>query len=1342
MPQQATVGDMNVTNIEDTAEDSAKVAKVKSELDALRKDLIDIGARNNQLVNFKPSRRLGADLYAADIDTLYEALAEQGKRRPIRGRSKEQALRQAGDNDHHDFGELKDNVLYADLTPDQLRTRLTMVNSETKRHQLEMGFEYLYLALGFLTYEFEEGKQSKTAPLILIPVDLVSSPVQNLFSVGHNGLEIGPNIALDLRLRNDFDIELPKRTVDSEPSVVLDEVEDAIKTKEGWKVDRSRVHLGFFSNASFMMYQDLDPENWNHAPLHEHPVLSRILGSRTLDREQAADPPAKGPNAGGWPRQLTPVVLDADSSQIDAINAAGTGKNIVIQGPPGTGKSQTITNIIARYVTQGKRVLFVAAKLAALEVVKRRLNEVQLGDAALELHSHKAAPKTVLAELERTLNLGEPVSTTSTWEKRSLIDSERALSDHSEAVNREISKSKRNYVQVCSELERLSADNERLNSDFSIAGLVNLSEDALEYGLARLRDLADQRKVIGDPNSGPFRNFHLVTIKQGQYDEAIAHYRRAKALLEEIANDAREIAHAICVTEPEDFDQLDSMIRFASSELNEAPPNDISKNGHLNVNKFEELRTLVRTVDSIRTIRHRRNTEVADFAWDESLGHHRAIWESRGRSLLRMLNGEYRATRSRLHSIFNRGVVRDFNECIEAIDDVIEFQRLRSKFRELAPATESALGPLWHGGDSDWSEVQEAVSWINTRASQLESKVRRFKAHIEAAKTLLGTDLYSDHGGSFADDSIYQANETLQQVATVDFVNLLQRARYNELRETARACTLRSCVDMIHAGVCDYEVLEHEVRRRWLEALRHYARVNFPAITHFNVKNFEKTRSVFVERDEDSLKWARAESMNQHFSRLPDPNSFGAQLDVLKIEIRKKKRHMPIRELFEKTLGAIQALKPAMMMSPPSVAKFLPRCQTQFDVVIFDEASQLRASEAIGAIVRATQVIVVGDDKQLPPSNFFKLVVDDDLPDEDDPADVIGIESILDLVEPKADLSTTLRWHYRSRSENLIDYSNRHFYDHNLVTFPGSGSEALATGLSLRFDKTNLYTPGAAINGGEARAVAQRVLLHARESGSLSLGVVAFSVRQRNLILDELELAKKQHPELEDFFSENGREPFFVKNLENVQGDERDVILISVGYGLQEDGKLAQNFGPINREGGQRRLNVLITRAKLSMEVFCNFKADALKTKHASPDGLKALKGFLEYAEDPNKVLATETGLGAESLFEEQVAEVVTSLGYEVETQVGMSGYRIDIGVRSVKEPGRYALGIECDGASYHSSFSARDRDRLRQNHLESMGWRIHRIWSTDWFESTTEDRKRRLRQVIEAAQAASAEDT
>lgn len=1332
---------MNVTNTEETAEDTAEVAKIKREIDALRADLIDIGAWNNNLVNFKPSKSLGVDLYTVDTDALYGSLVEDGNRRPIRGRSKDQALMPAPGDDKHDFGELKHNVLYADSTPDQLRTRLTTINQETKRHRQEMGFEYLYLAIGFLTYDVEDGKAPKNAPLVLIPIDLVLSPARTLFSAAYNGVEISPNFALEQRLKHDFDLELPRRAEDTEPSQWFNDVERALETKEGWKVDRSRVHLGFFSNASFLMYQDLDPENWTHAPLHEHPVLSKVLGSEPAALDQAADPPTNGLNSGDWPRQLTPVVLDADSSQMDAINAADTGKNIVIQGPPGTGKSQTITNIIARSVIQGKKVLFVAAKLAALEVVKRRLDDVQLGVAALELHSHKANPKSILQELQSTLDLGEPVSGTPGWKRQELIDSEKTLRDHYVDVHKEISKSKRNYVQVCSELEMLSKSTERPNLDFRIDGLVDLSEDELQHDLAHLGDLAEQREVIGDPNSVPFRNFQLESLEQELFDEAIANYREALVLSESIATDASNLARAVCASEPEDFVQLNSLIRFASSTLAGPPPKDISKIGQSNACNSEVLRALVKTADSLRTIRERRKSQVADVAWGESLEHHRSVWTSKGRRLFRLFNKEYRATRSYLRRMFTQNVVGNFTECIAAMDDMIEYQRLRSKFAKLAVESESALGPLWHGRDSDWSELRHAVNWIQTEGSSLDTKVGQLTAHINAANSLLGADMYSDHGGSLADDTIFHAREILQRLVTIDFIAALQRAEYNALRESANNCRLRACVDLIHSGTCDYHDLKDEVRLHWLKALRDRARSRFPAITHFNLKNFEGKRAIFVNRDAESLSWAQVEATSRHFSGLPDPKSFGVQMDILRYEF-KKKRHMPIRELIEKTSDAIQSIKPVMMMSPPSVAKFLPRCQGQFDIVIFDEASQLRASEAIGAIARSKQVLVVGDDKQLPPSNFFKLGGDDGPIALDDGAAIDGIESILDLVEPKADLTSTLRWHYRSRSEDLIDFSNRRFYDHKLITFPGNGSDTLASGLSMKFDPTNVYTPVAAINRGEARAVAQRVMLHAQESAGSSLGVVAFSVRQRDLILDELESIRKQHPELDDFFSEDRSEPFFVKNLENVQGDERDVIFISIGYGRQEDGKLALLFGPINKEGGERRLNVLVTRAKLAMEVFCNFKADELKLPPKPSQGLVAFRDFLAFAENPHRVLPKETGLGAESLFEEQVAEVVKSLGYDIETQVGMSGYRIDIGVRSATKPGSYVLGIECDGASYHSSSSARDRDRLRQNHLESMGWRIHRIWSTDWFQSEPEDRKRRLREAIEAAQAASAKDT
>lgn len=1321
--------------------DTDRPAKTQYELDAIRGDLIDTGAWNNRLVNFKPSQKLGIDLIAAGLDALYATMVDEGKLMQVRSSSKDQALMAAQDGDVEGTGEHKANVLHANLTADPLRTRLSAINRETKSHRQEMGFECLYLALGFLTYyDSDDSDLTKTAPLVMIPVDLLLSPRRTLFSATYNGVEVNPNIALAQRLKHDFDIELPEQPANFRPSQWLDDVERAIETKERWKVDKSRVHLGFFSNALFLMYQDLDPENWLDTPLHEHPVLSELLGSGTEKHGRDAATANNRAPRGDWPPQLTPVVIDADSSQLDAINAAESGRNIVIQGPPGTGKSQTITNIIARKVALGKKVLFVSAKLAALEVVKRRLDAVQLGDATLELHSHKANRKSMLDELDRTLGLGEPHSRDLSWKKKDLIDTETQLREHFEDVHREINRSERNFIQVCSELETLNYPSDRPRLNISISGLADLSEDDWQSEMTRLKKLAEHRALIGNPDRGPLRNLRITSLDRNEFDEAVTHYRDAFATLKDIVDEAAQVARALMVSEPEDFVQLKSLIRFASSTLEGPPPDNICRNGRYSADGSATLRQLVTIGNSQRDARNRTEPQVKDHAWDQNLDGHRSVWMSKGRSIFRWLSKDYRTTRSHLRGIFTMDVVRDFDACAATLDDVIEFQLLGARFRELATGTDAALSPQWRGADSDWNELRQSIEWVRSKASCLENKVGELEAHLRAARLILDTDLYSDHGGSLANDHLPRMAETLQSLSTVKFVDLLKRVEYNELLSKANGSKLRGCVDPIHSGTCSYEQLREEVMRCWLESLRDHASENFPAIRKFNLKAFENDRTRFVERDAESLTWAKASAMNAHYSQVPDRHSLGGQMAIINLMIKKPKSRKPIRELIEETLDAILSIKPIIMMSPMSVAKFLPRSHTLFDVVIFDEASQLRASEAIGAIARSKQVIVVGDDKQLPPTNFFRSGGDDDVDGEYDDADVTGIKSILDLFVGKAFEAFTLRWHYRSRSEDLIDFSNRHFYEHKLVTFPDSGTETLAKGLSLNSDPANLYTPGAAVNHGEARAVAQRVLEHARDYPDSSLGVVAFSVPQRNRILDELESIRKEHPELDDFMSEDRDEPFFVKNLENVQGDERDVIFISIGYGRREDGKIGQNFGPINRDGGERRLNVLVTRAKLSMEVFCNFKASDLIIKAGAKQGLVAFRDFLGYVENPDTIQPKETGMGPESLFEEQVARTVASIGCDFETQVGMSDYRIDIGVRSATEPGRYILGIECDGASYHSSFSARDRDRLRQNHLESMGWRIHRIWSTDWFQSTPSDREERLRQAIEAAQKASEE--
>jgi very-short-patch-repair endonuclease len=398
----------------------------------------------------------------------------------------------------------------------------------------------------------------------------------------------------------------------------------------------------------------------------------------------------------------------------------------------------------------------------------------------------------------------------------------------------------------------------------------------------------------------------------------------------------------------------------------------------------------------------------------------------------------------------------------------------------------------------------------------------------------------------------------------------------------------------------------------------------------------------------------------------------------------------------------------------------------QFDLVIFDEASQVKPADALGAIVRGKQAVVVGDSKQLPPTSFFESMIAQDAETEDDNAVATSdIESILGLFCSRSAHQRMLRWHYRSKHESLIAVSNHLFYDNRLVVFPSPDRNRESFGLIYHrvedapYDRSKTRT-----NPGEARAVAEAVMKHAIEQirkpsdQRLTLGVAALSVAQRDAILDQLEILRRKSPGCEEFFMSPPHEQFFVKNLENVQGDERDVIFISIGYGRTAEGYLAMSFGPVNRAGGERRLNVLFSRARKRCEVFTTLCADDIDIGGNTVGGVHALKSFLRYAETGLIDVPIATGRPPDSPFEEQVLNALECLGYTVHTQVGSAGFYLDIAVVDPSSPGRYLLGIECDGAAYHSARSTRDRDRLRQFVLESPGWKIHRIWSTAWFRA------------------------
>lgn len=515
----------------------------------------------------------------------------------------------------------------------------------------------------------------------------------------------------------------------------------------------------------------------------------------------------------------------------------------------------------------------------------------------------------------------------------------------------------------------------------------------------------------------------------------------------------------------------------------------------------------------------------------------------------------------------------------------------------------------------------------------------------------------------------------------------------------------------------------------------------YPELASFTRASYENIKNRFSELDTQIMKASR-DHIGCNTSKRPIPGGLGwgpvkdwTEFRLLAHELQKKKRHIPIRQLVRRAGNALKALKPCFMMSPMSVAQYLKPGETEFDMVIMDEASQLRPEDALGAISRAKQLVVVGDPNQLPPSTFFERMDGDSEDDEDETA-IQNTESILDICL-SIYKKRRLRWHYRSEHESLIAFSNYQFYDDDLIIFPSPQSNKGYNGVRHHYIEGATYLKGR--NRVEAEAVALAVVSHFRNHPEMSLGVATFNREQCDLIQDALERLQKEQPWLERKIKDTdiAAEPFFIKNLENVQGDERDVIFVSTTYGPDPTtGHVFQRFGPISRDAGWRRLNVIFTRAKKRLELFTSMRSSDIKLPERPSRGVQSLRAYLEYAETgilPS--LSHPSGRPPDSDFEVAVSRILESYGYKVVPQIGVAGFFIDMGVKHPERDWEYILGIECDGAAYHSAKSVRDRDRLRQEILEKKGWKIHRIWSTDWFKNREKEIQRlmgTLREIVE----------
>ncbi|MDP2316243.1 MAG: AAA domain-containing protein, partial [Pseudomonadota bacterium] len=544
---------------------------------------------------------------------------------------------------------------------------------------------------------------------------------------------------------------------------------------------------------------------------------------------------------------------------------------------------------------------------------------------------------------------------------------------------------------------------------------------------------------------------------------------------------------------------------------------------------------------------------------------------------------------------------------------------------------------------------------------------------------------------------------------------------------------------------------ERAVLSRWVAAVRDAE----PALRGFDGAEQDRRVARFRVLDRAHIDLARTRVLAYLDGRRPVTGrvaSDTSETGILARETRKQRAHKPVRKLLAEIPELLARLKPCLLMSPLSIAQYLPATGRRFDLVVFDEASQISTHDAIGAIARGNQVVIVGDSRQLPPTTFFSKGTADEepLPDEND---VVELESILEEALAARLPQQMLGWHYRSRHEALIDFSNRHYYEGRLNVFPaahgrsGGAGEAPGAHLGVRWVHvpTGVYEKGKTrTNRAEAQALVAWLVDELRHTapGARSYGVVTFSVPQQTLISDLLDAARAAHPAIEPHFADGTLEPVFVKNLENVQGDERDVILFSICYGPDEAGRVWMNFGPLNRTGGERRLNVAVTRARRALRVFSTLTADQIDLSKTTAVGAHHLKAFLQYVAQHG---AADGGPPAHredfaSPFERGVYEALVARGYKVDCQVGCGGYRVDLAVAHPDRPGVYAIGVECDGTTYHAAPTARDRDRLRAEVLVGLGWRLHRVWSSDWWFDRAKETAKLLAAVEGAIRAGAVE--
>ncbi|MDE5786256.1 MAG: DUF3320 domain-containing protein [Duncaniella sp.] len=1338
--------------------------------------LLDLSLRNNLLNTRITNNTL--QLIPANVNELEDALAAGEEFRILpRPSDWDNPLMSAGMyqtvNASHPVmdlvrSELKQNRLYSYLNEEALRRVLTHLYRSSRLSLEENGANTLYLAVGLLKwFETPASTRPRYAPLLLLPIEIIRKTAAKGYIIRSRDEDTALNITLLEMLRQNFGIgiggldPLPADESGVDVPQIFSVFRRAVMAQPGWDVEE-QVIIGNFSFNKFIMWNDI---HRNAGKLSRNKIVASLISGVT---ELGPDdiPAVHADLDEEYPAGSVALPIGADSSQFEAICAAVEGKSFILHGPPGTGKSQTITNIIANALYNGKKVLFVAEKMAALQVVQRRLEAIGLAPFCLELHSNKTKKSYILEQLKRTTEVLKKKPAEDFRIKAGQInDLRRELNGYVRALHKvwpsglSLYDCFARYASVPSGTEPVKISAGLLDS------LTPASLAEAEVAAGRLETIT---RLCGSPARHPLAGIQLTdyrrTLKSEAHDlllELVGEIDRYQTAVKELSalmkyDFSREAAENRTV-----LDEILGLL-FESENI---PAALLKTAGSGSVFALME-----KTVECGRARDKARDAILTDFT-DDILSWDFRPWEVKWRTsaekwwLPRFF--ARRSVRSQLRYYSRSKALFSPEEISRLFTELATYARRQRELECLGHDAAPFLGSLWSLDRGDWNKV-EAAAGDTRRLHRLIVQLTRDVAAASQFTDALYINLQSGYetfrelfavsirevvmaGKSIgaktaalsdmlkADNLAAMPLAELRDTATRWAANmemLHDRAAYNQQRDAMKALGYDDFARAVDEGKVDPDDISRCFSRSLYRAYAEHILAAERELNAFHGVLFDEKIERFRLLSHEFERLTRGELYARLASSLPALQKEAAQtseVGILQRNIRNGGRGTSIRRLFDQIPDLLTRMCPCMLMSPISVAQYIDADNVPFDLVIFDEASQMPTSEAVGAIARGRSVIVVGDPKQMPPTTFFATsTFDEDNADKEDMENIL--EDCLALSMP----SKHLLWHYRSRHESLIAFSNANYYDNRLLTFPSP--DDLTTKVGWQYVE-GVYDRGKTRqNRAEAEAVIDEISRRLSDPASAgrSIGVVTFNTNQQSLIEDLLNDLFSHNPALEAAATELD-EPIFIKNLENVQGDERDVILFSIGYGPDKDGKVALNFGPLNRDGGGRRLNVAVSRARYEMKVFSSLRADMIDLNRTSAEGVADLKAFLEYAEKGREYLAgraaTDDTAATDGLVE-ALSAGLKERGYNIRTGIGCSGYRIDIGVVDPADPDKYLIGILCDGYRYSSAGTAGDRVVTQDAVLRGLGWRLCRIWSMDWWENPAKT----LDDVIRAIGTAEAE--